>query len=207
MGIPVISLSLCQAHISPGKYPCTTLRQWSQDSYCVSCHLPGRPGRGRSLSQPVILAVNLDLWMISFVSVWRPLQAERDSSPLLEGPVEKGSLDSFWQKAFSFWISAILSHFLVYFKAMECDCTLLECPEDLEITIPAFWNYKWPHSALASTKVVCQHCFSLLVSLIYLFSDRQVFSCTRLAGWLCNSNCSGIPHLHEHKFNDSWIKF
>lgn len=29
----------------------------------------------------------------------------------------------------------------------------------------------------------------------------------QMAGWLCNSNCSGIPHLHEHKFNDSWIKF
>lgn len=30
----------------------------------------------------------------------------------------------------------------------------------------------------------CQHCFSLLVSLIYLFSKSQVFSCTR---WLADS--------------------
>lgn len=205
-GTPAISPSLCQAQISPGKYPCALLRQRSQDSYCVPCHLQGRPGWHVSLSQPVILAVNLDLWVISFVSVWRPLQAEWDSSPLLEGTVEKGNLDSFWQKAFPFWISAILSHLLIYSKAIECGSTLLGCPEDLETAIPAFWNYKWPHSASASTNVVCQHCFYLLISLIYLFSPRQVFSFTRLAGWLCNSNCRGIPHLHEHKFNDSWIK-
>lgn len=143
--------------------------------------------------------VNFDLWITSFVSVWGPLRGGLNSNSLLAAPAQKGSRDSFWQKKFSFWTSAILSCFLVYHKAMKC--ALLELPEDLETTTPALWNHKMVSLCLGVNQSYLSTLFSLFL-LPWLIVSPLGW-CFPDLSWLTGSTAMGPPDLHGRQIQ--WI--